>query len=64
MTDTIPRSLFITANIRTGIDLEGAMAFGGFGSVFKGEYAGQLVALKILTKARHQEVSQTPSSTS
>ena len=58
MTNVIPRSLFIT-DIRAVIDL-GAIAMGGFGTVFKGEYAGNLVALKVLNKVRHQEVSQTP----
>ena len=55
MTNVIPRSLFIS-DIRT-LD---AMAIGGFGAVFKGEYAGMLVALKVLNKVRHQEVSLTP----
>ena len=56
MTNVIPRSLFITDII----DLS-AMAMGGFANIFKGEYKGQLVALKVLIKTRHQEVSQTPS---
>ena len=58
MTNEIPRSLFITENIRTEIDPQDPMAVGGFGSVFKGDYAGQPVALKVLTKARRQEVGQ------
>jgi hypothetical protein len=61
MTNVVPGSLFITANIRTEIELQGTMAIGGFGSIFKGNYAGQPVALKVLIKARHPEVSKTPS---
>ena len=62
MTDAIPKFLFITANI-TKIDPQNPMGIGGFGSVFKGNYAGQLVALKVLTKARHEAVSQISSPT-
>ncbi|KAF8331207.1 kinase-like domain-containing protein, partial [Amanita rubescens] len=40
----IPSSLFIT-QIKTETDL-GAIATGGFGSIFTGDYQGQLVALK------------------
>ncbi len=61
MTDVIPKSLFIT-QVKTGTDL-GAIALGGFGSVFKGEYQGRLVALKVLNKVRRQEVSRAPAST-
>ncbi len=57
----IPRSLFI----RTEVDLGPEIAAGGFGRVFKGEYAGQPVALKMLTRAgQTAEVSRTPASTS
>jgi hypothetical protein len=56
MTNVIPKSLFIT-QVKTETDL-GAIALGGFGSVFKGEYQGQLVALKVLNKVRRQEVSR------
>ena len=62
MTDLIPRSLFI-ADVRTAIDL-GAMDMGGFGAIYKGECAGQLVALKFLNTVRHQEVSRALSSIS
>ena len=55
-THVIPRSLYITEVI-ADIDLR-ALAIGGFGSVFKGEFAGQLVALKVLNTVRHQEVSR------
>ena len=48
----IPRSLFIT-QINTETDLR-AFAAGGFGSVFTGDYQGQLVALKVLNKVRHE----------
>lgn len=53
MTNVIPKSIYITdvVDLRT-------LAIGGFGSVFKGEFAGQLVALKVLNKVRHQEVSR------
>ncbi|KAF8328317.1 kinase-like domain-containing protein [Amanita rubescens] len=47
----IPSSLFIT-QIKAETDL-GAIAAGGFGSVFTGDYKGQLVALKVLNKVRH-----------
>ena len=61
MTNVIPRSLYI-AEVKADID-QRALAIGGFGSVFKGEFAGRLVALKVLNTVRHQEVSQTLSST-
>ena len=56
----IPRSLFIT-QIKTETR---AIAFGGFGNVFRGDYQGQLVALKVLNTIGHEEVNRIPSSTS
>ena len=56
MTNVIPRSLFIT-----DINDLSAMTMGGFARIFKGEYKGQLVALKLPIKTRHLDVSQTPS---
>ena len=53
---TVPRSLLLT-----DIDKDpSAIAMGGFGNVFKGEYNGQLVALKILYKG-HRDVCRLPS---
>ncbi len=63
MKHVLPRSLFISTQIKTETDL-GAIAIGGFGSVFTGDYQGQLVALKVLNKVRHKEVSRIPSSPS
>ncbi len=64
MSNIIPRSLFIT-QVRTEVHLGPAIAVGGFGSVFKGEYARQPVALKVLTTVRQTaEVSRTLVSTS
>ena len=56
MTNVIPRSLYIT-DVKADID-QRALAIGGFGSVFKGEFAGQFVAVKVLNTVRHQEVSR------
>jgi hypothetical protein len=58
MTDVVPRSLFIN-DVITEIDPSAmTTAWGGFGRVLRGKYAGQLVALKVLDKVRHQEVRQ------
>lgn len=58
MTDAVPRSLFIN-DVITVIDPPAMpTAHGGFGDVLRGEYAGQLVALKGLHNFRHQEVRQ------
>src|SRR6266576_3737432 len=46
-TSITPRSLFITD---VKIDNEGAINIGGFGRVFKGEYKGKAVALKLMDK--------------
>ena len=48
ISNIIPRSLFIT-QVKTEVDLGPVIGVGGFGSVFKGEYARQPVALKGLT---------------
>ncbi|KAF8689674.1 hypothetical protein AX14_003217 [Amanita brunnescens Koide BX004] len=53
MTKVIPRSLFIT-DVR--IISWYPMPMGGLGSVFKGEYEGQVVAIKVLDRP-HQESS-------
>lgn len=47
-THIMPKSLFITS-----IKKSDAIDAGGFGCVFKGEYKGQLVALKVLNKPYH-----------
>lgn len=49
----LPKTLFIS-DVKTDLSTIGV---GGFGSVFKGEHGGQLVALKVLYKARNIEVS-------
>jgi len=46
-TNITPKSLFITD---VKIDNEGAINIGGFGRVFKGEYKGKAVALKLMDK--------------
>jgi len=51
-TDAIPESLFIT-DIDTDFE---PIAVGGFGRVFRGEYNGQTVALKMLDKGHRRKV--------
>ena len=51
-TDAIPKSLFIT-DIETDFE---PIAVGGFGRVFRGEYKGQKVALKLLDKGHRRKV--------
>ena len=57
MTNTIPKSLYIT-NIKTDAHL-GPIGAGGFGLIYKGKYNGQQVALKVVDKSRH-DVSTLP----
>ncbi|KAF8737311.1 hypothetical protein AX14_013087 [Amanita brunnescens Koide BX004] len=53
MTNVIPRSLFIT-DVRP---YQSAFDRGGFAGVYKGEYKGRLVALKVLNKVRNEKSS-------
>ena len=53
-TTAIPKSLFIT-DMKAEPHL-GAIGVGGFGSIFRGEYKGQQVALKKLYKGYHDDV--------
>ena len=53
-TTVFPKSLFIT-DIKAETYL-GSIGIGGFGSVFRGEYKGQQVALKTLHKIRRNDV--------
>jgi hypothetical protein len=57
--DILPKSLFIT-DVTTDSTFIG---MGGFGNVSKGSHGGQLVALKVIYRTSHQEVSELPSST-
>lgn len=57
--DVLPKSLFIT-DVKTDL---AAIGMGGFGTVFKGEYGGRFVALKVLYRASHAEVGQLRPST-
>ncbi len=50
--NTIPKSLFIT-DVETDFE---PIAVGGFGRVFRGEYRGQKVALKMLDKGHRRKV--------
>ncbi len=57
--DILPRSLFIT-----DVKMASApIAMGGFGNVSLGSHGGQDVALKVIYRTSHQEVSELPSST-
>ena len=60
-TNVIPNSLYITG-VKTEMDF-GAVGMGGFASVFRGEYGGRLVALKLLNKVYHRvsRLSSSPS---
>ena len=49
MGNTIPKSMFIT-DVNTHLD---PIAAGGFGRVFKGEYKGLQVALKVVDRGRY-----------
>lgn len=51
--DVLPRSLFINDVKKE----QSEIGVGGFGTVYKGEYEGQKVALKMLYKARNKEGS-------
>jgi hypothetical protein len=53
-TTVIPNSLFIT-DVKAEPHL-GSIGVGGSGSVFRGEYKGQQVALKKLYKVHHYDV--------
>ena len=55
-TGVLPKSLFLS-KVELSRDTVGT---GGYGSVFKGQYEGKLVALKVLYRARHKEVSGLP----
>lgn len=57
--DILPKSLFIT-DVKTDL---AAIGMGGFGNVFKGEHEERFVALKVLYRASHNEVSQPKPST-
>ena len=51
--NVIPKSLFIY-DVKTETHLGATMiSMGGFGRVFKGEYKGQLIALKVVDKGHH-----------
>ena len=52
-TDTIPKSLFIT-DVETDFE---PIAVGGFGRVFRGEFKGQKVAIKMLDKGHRRKVA-------
>ena len=51
--DVLPKTLFIS-DVKA--DPTSSIGHGGFGSVFKGEHDGRPVALKVLYKARNNEV--------
>ena len=57
--DILPKSLFIT-DVQTDL---ATIGMGGFGNVFKGEHEGRFVALKVLYRVSHNEVSQLKPST-
>ena len=57
--DILPKSLFIT-DVQTDL---ATIGMGGFGNVFKGEHEGRFVALKVLYRVSHNEVSRLKSST-
>ena len=57
--DILPKSLFIT-DVQTDL---ATIGMGGFGNVFKGEHEGRFVALKVLYRVSHNEVSQLKHST-
>lgn len=57
--DVLPRSLFIT-EVKTD---SAPIGMGGFGNVSMGSHEGKNVALKVLYRTSHQEVSELPSST-
>lgn len=52
-TGVLPKSLFLS-KVELSRD---AVGVGGYGSVFKGQFEGRFVALKVLYRARHKEVS-------
>jgi predicted Ser/Thr protein kinase len=61
-TPVTPKSLFITdVTAKMNLDYVG---MGGFGYVFEGEYKGSQVALKVLYRVRHRDVSTCPCMTS
>ncbi len=56
-TDVVPKSLFIN-DVTTFTHL-GTIGVGGFGRVFRGEHAGQQVAVKVVDKS-HDDVRALP----
>ena len=50
--NVIPKSLFIV-DVKTETNLETMISTGVFGRVFRGEYKGQRVAVKVVDKGHH-----------